>query len=147
MEITTCCFLRTVCLLIFVWLISLTNVTVDKTIKLWKICAKSFYESRAVNSYRNDKQILFPIIRSDQSQRFEECDEKLLSEKVEYLQAVNKRTFANAHAYHINSLSVNNDQESFISSDDLRINLWKLENCDVTFSKYFFFVAMILLQS
>jgi len=114
---------------------------------LWKICAKSFYESRAVNSYRNDKQILFPIIRSDQSQRFEECDEKLLSEKVEYLQAVNKRTFANAHAYHINSLSVNNDQESFISSDDLRINLWKLENCDVTFSKYFFFVAMILLQS
>ena len=35
--------------------------------------------------------------------------------------------YANAHAYHINSVSVNCDGETFISSDDLRVNLWNLE--------------------
>lgn len=40
--------------------------------------------------------------------------------------AVPRRTYANAHAYHINSISVNSDGETFISSDDLRINLWNL---------------------
>jgi len=38
------------------------------------------------------------------------------------LQAV----FPNGHMYHINSLSVNSDGETFLSSDDLRINLWHL---------------------
>ena len=38
-----------------------------------------------------------------------------------------RRTYSNAHAYHINSLSVNCDGETFLSSDDLRINLWHLE--------------------
>jgi len=37
-----------------------------------------------------------------------------------------KRIYANAHAYHINSISVNSDEETFISADDLRINLWNL---------------------
>ena len=40
--------------------------------------------------------------------------------------AVPRKTYANAHAYHINSISVNSDGETFISSDDLRINLWNL---------------------
>lgn len=38
-----------------------------------------------------------------------------------------KRVYANAHTYHINSISVNSDQETFLSADDLRINLWHLE--------------------
>ncbi len=38
-----------------------------------------------------------------------------------------KRVYANAHTYHINSISVNSDQETFLSADDLRINLWNLE--------------------
>ncbi len=37
-----------------------------------------------------------------------------------------KKIYANAHAYHINSISVNSDEETFISADDLRINLWNL---------------------
>ncbi|KAH8055157.1 hypothetical protein JL722_8585 [Aureococcus anophagefferens] len=37
------------------------------------------------------------------------------------------RCYANAHAYHINSVSVNSDGEHFASADDLRINLWNLE--------------------
>ncbi|CAH8541105.1 unnamed protein product [Heterobilharzia americana] len=45
-----------------------------------------------------------------------------------------KRIFANAHAYLINSLSVNSDQETFLSADDLRINLWNLEITDQSFN-------------
>jgi hypothetical protein len=45
-----------------------------------------------------------------------------------------RRTFGNAHTYHINSISVNSDQETFLSADDLRINLWSLERSDQSFN-------------
>jgi WD40 repeat protein len=45
-----------------------------------------------------------------------------------------KRVFANAHAYHINSISVNSDDETFISADDLRVNLWNLGVNDQSFN-------------
>ena len=45
-----------------------------------------------------------------------------------------RRTYANAHAYHINSISVNSDGETFISSDDLRINLWNLNIQEQSFN-------------
>ena len=48
--------------------------------------------------------------------------------------AVPRRTYANAHAYHINSISVNSDGETFVSSDDLRINLWNLNIQDQSFN-------------
>lgn len=48
--------------------------------------------------------------------------------------AVPRRVYANAHAYHINSISVNSDGETFISSDDLRINLWNLNIQDQSFN-------------
>ena len=41
-----------------------------------------------------------------------------------------RRTYANAHAYHINSLSVNSDGMTYISADDLRINLWHSDISD-----------------
>ena len=43
-----------------------------------------------------------------------------------------RRKFGNAHAYHINSLSVNSDCETYISADDLRVNLWHLERGDAS---------------
>lgn len=45
-----------------------------------------------------------------------------------------KKIYANAHAYHINSISVNSDEETFISADDLRINLWNLGIADQSFN-------------
>ena len=50
------------------------------------------------------------------------------------VEASPRRTFANAHTYHINSISVNSDQETYMSADDLRINLWHLEITDQSFS-------------
>ena len=51
------------------------------------------------------------------------------------VEAVPKRIFANAHTYHINSISLNSDQETFMSADDLRINLWHNEITNQSFSK------------
>ena len=39
-----------------------------------------------------------------------------------------RKKFRGCHSYNINSLSVAPDGECFLSSDDLRINLWNLEN-------------------
>lgn len=68
------------------------------------------------------------------------------------VEASPRRVFANAHTYHINSVSVNSDNETYLSADDLRINLWHLEITDRSFSIlecsvptrgfiYFFFLA------
>lgn len=50
------------------------------------------------------------------------------------VEASPRRIFANAHTYHINSISVNSDQETYLSADDLRINLWHLEITDQSFN-------------
>lgn len=46
------------------------------------------------------------------------------------VEASPRRIFANAHTYHINSISINSDQETYLSADDLRINLWHMEVTD-----------------
>jgi len=48
--------------------------------------------------------------------------------------ATPKRTFANAHSYHINSLALNSDGETFMSCDDLRLNLWNLRRSTTCFN-------------
>jgi len=57
-----------------------------------------------------------------------------------------RRVFANAHTYHINSISVNSDQETYLSADDLRINLWNLEITDQSFSKLCYFLLLSVVQ-
>jgi serine/threonine-protein phosphatase 2A regulatory subunit B len=51
--------------------------------------------------------------------------------------AIPRKIYANAHAYHINSISVNSDGETFLSADDLRVNLWNLNIADQSFSALF----------
>ncbi|KAL0187278.1 hypothetical protein M9458_018948, partial [Cirrhinus mrigala] len=50
------------------------------------------------------------------------------------VEASPRRVYANAHTYHINSISVNSDNETYLSADDLRINLWHLDFTDRSFS-------------
>ncbi|OVA20756.1 Protein phosphatase 2A [Macleaya cordata] len=38
-----------------------------------------------------------------------------------------RRVYGHAHDYNLNSISNNSDGETFVSADDLRINLWNLE--------------------
>lgn len=42
--------------------------------------------------------------------------------------ATPRRIYGNAHAYQIHSISSNSDGETFLSGDDLRINLWHTEH-------------------
>ncbi|KAF9685212.1 hypothetical protein SADUNF_Sadunf03G0031100 [Salix dunnii] len=55
------------------------------------------------------------------------CDETSLMARC-------RRVYAHAHDYHINSISNNSDGETFISADDLRINLWNLEISNQSFN-------------
>ncbi|KII62135.1 Serine/threonine-protein phosphatase 2A 55 kDa regulatory subunit B delta isoform [Thelohanellus kitauei] len=68
----------------------------------------------------------------DGSQRFLSRESSLSSSPVHDGKC--KKVFSNAHHYNIHSVSVCSDQEYFISSDDLRINLWSLERNDTCFT-------------
>ena len=46
----------------------------------------------------------------------------------EGFEGVEKRQFKNCHQYNINSLSSSSDGETFLSADDLRVNLWNIDN-------------------
>lgn len=46
-----------------------------------------------------------------------------------------RNVFADAHTYHINSLSCCMDGQTFLSADDLRIYWWHLDRSDTCFSK------------
>ncbi|RYP23964.1 hypothetical protein DL765_000850 [Monosporascus sp. GIB2] len=116
--------------------------TNDKTIKLWKVFEKSL-KVVAENNLSHD---VTPATTTGagggaprpipQSHFKNASDLKLprLTHHDTVVAAVPRRTYANAHAYHINSISVNSDGETFISSDDLRINLWNLNIQDQSFN-------------
>ncbi|KAL9588809.1 MAG: hypothetical protein Q9203_002379 [Teloschistes exilis] len=116
--------------------------TNDKTIKLWKVFEKSL-KVVAENNLSHD---LTPggalgggggPPRPNPSFQFRDASSLKLPRLTHHdtvVAAVPRRTYANAHAYHINSISVNSDGETFISSDDLRINLWNLNIQDQSFN-------------
>ena len=96
----------------------------DKTVKLWKVSERQ-------------KQAVGYNLR-DESGDMIEMEPHLIVPHYEpmelMIEASPKKVFANAHMYHINSISVNNDNETYLSADDLRINLWHLEITDRSFS-------------
>jgi len=116
--------------------------TNDKTIKLWKVFEKSL-KVVAENNLSHD---LTPggalgggggAPRPNPNVHFRDASSLKLPRLTHHdtvVAAVPRRNYANAHAYHINSISVNSDGETFISSDDLRINLWNLNIQDQSFN-------------
>ena len=48
-------------------------------------------------------------------------------------EATPKRVYSNAHTYHIHSVGLSSDECTFLSADDLRINLWSIARNDETF--------------
>jgi serine/threonine-protein phosphatase 2A regulatory subunit B len=114
--------------------------TVDKTIKLWKVGPKKEFVNSAVSSYRANGTLTFPRrvvspCSSPVRSNGEEVEAPPSPVQATPLHAMAKRTFANAHSYHINSLAMNSDGQTFASADDLRINWWDLERNDTSFSK------------
>ncbi|THV72554.1 MgPP2Aregb1, protein phosphatase regulatory beta sub-unit 1 [Aureobasidium pullulans] len=116
--------------------------TNDKTIKLWKV----FEKSLKVVAENNLSQDLTPAgaggavgggpVRAPNKHFRSTADLSFprMTHHDTVIAAVPRRVYANAHAYHINSISVNSDGETYISSDDLRINLWNLNIQDQSFN-------------
>lgn len=100
--------------------------TNDKTIKLWKVSERDKrvegYNTKEDSGVQRDPNLItalrVPAIKPMELM----------------VEASPRRIFANAHTYHINSISVNSDQETYLSADDLRINLWNLEITDQSFN-------------
>lgn len=114
--------------------------TNDKTIKLWKIYEKNvklvsennLSEGLSAPRYAgvaNSGNGSAKAVLSLQNLRLPR-----LSQHDKIIAAAPKRIYSNAHTYHINSISVNSDQETFLSADDLRVNLWNLDIPDQSFN-------------
>ncbi|KAF1377304.1 hypothetical protein PFLUV_G00199340 [Perca fluviatilis] len=100
--------------------------TNDKTIKLWKISERD-KRPEGYNLKEEDGRYKDP--NTITSLRV-----PVLIPMDLMVEASPRRVFANAHTYHINSISVNSDDETYLSADDLRINLWHLEITDRSFN-------------
>lgn len=103
----------------------------DKTIKLWKV------------SERDKKFCGFNLIEDDGTDRDPSSVSSVRVPQVQpmelMVEASPRRIFSNAHTYHINSISINSDGETYISADDLRVNLWHLSITDQSYSILFCF--------
>lgn len=102
----------------------------DKTIKLWKVFDKSI-KIVASNNHHDEKQQPLPTPIEPSALRLPRMQ---IQDRI--VAAVPRKVYQNAHAYHVNSISINSDGETFISGDDLRINLWNLNISDRSFSEY-----------
>ena len=104
--------------------------TNDKTIKLWKVFEKKVHHVTDFNFPRRVSGSLPHALNSDTPSAIG----PVLALKLPQIIAVTSqvatkcmRVYANAHAYHINSISPNSDGTTFISADDLRVYLWDYE--------------------
>ncbi|KAF7300344.1 Protein phosphatase PP2A regulatory subunit B [Mycena chlorophos] len=101
--------------------------TNDKTIKLWKVFEKTLRMVSVTNHYDGARALPTPTSRANlRLPRTTQADRMIA--------AVPRKIYANAHAYHIHSVSVNSDMETYLSADDLRINLWNLGVHDQSFN-------------
>ncbi|KAG8380066.1 hypothetical protein BUALT_Bualt07G0154800 [Buddleja alternifolia] len=88
--------------------------------------ANGSHSDRSYNCLSNDlsfppggiSSLRLPVVTSSETSLLARC----------------RRVYAHAHDYHINSISNNSDGETFISADDLRINLWNLEISNQSFN-------------
>lgn len=85
--------------------------TNDRIIKLWKF------------DYRHHKQYTKASIGSDGQIQLPKAS--LVDEGYD---SIEKSQYRYCHNYNINFMSSSPDSECFISSDDLRVNLWHIEN-------------------
>ncbi|KAG0146441.1 hypothetical protein CROQUDRAFT_92748 [Cronartium quercuum f. sp. fusiforme G11] len=105
--------------------------TNDKTIKLWKVFEKSL---KVVAENNHISTTFQPILNSSQQQTLNELKLPRMAFHDTIIAAVPRKVYANAHAYHINSISINSDGETYMSADDLRINLWNLSISEQSFN-------------
>lgn len=100
---------------------------IDKTIKLWKVFERSLRVVAESNHHDGQRQLPPPLNPAALRLPRMQAQDSIVT-------AVPRKVYSNAHAYHINSISINSDGETYISADDLRVNLWNLNISDQSFS-------------
>ncbi len=106
--------------------------TNDKNIKLWKIYEKQI--RMVAENNLSDLQYNSGSSANSHNLSINSLHLPRLTLHDKIVAASPKRIYSNAHAYHINSISINSDAETFMSTDDLRINLWNLNIPDQSFN-------------
>ncbi|XP_022062143.1 protein phosphatase 2, regulatory subunit B, gamma a [Amphiprion ocellaris] len=100
--------------------------TNDKTIKLWKVSER---DKRPEGYNLKDEEGRLKDISTITSLQV-----PVLKPTDLMVEVRPRRVFANGHTYHVNSISVNSDGETYLSADDLRINMWHLGITDRSFN-------------
>jgi serine/threonine-protein phosphatase 2A regulatory subunit B len=118
------------CVGTFSYSLRFTSGLVDKTIKLWKVFEKSLRVVSESNMSDGQQALPPPALRQHLRLPRMQHQDNIIA-------AVPRKVYSNAHAYHIHSITVNSDQETYISADDLRVNLWNLNISDQSFSQFF----------
>ncbi|KAH8832762.1 WD40-repeat-containing domain protein [Flagelloscypha sp. PMI_526] len=101
--------------------------TNDKTIKLWKVFEKGLKVVAESNQFEGSRALPPPTAMHHLRLPRMSLQDNIIA-------AIPRKIYSNAHAYHIHSISVNSDQETYISADDLRINLWNLNISNQSFN-------------
>ncbi|TXG50243.1 hypothetical protein EZV62_022767 [Acer yangbiense] len=131
--------------------------TNDKTIKLWKVkdrkvkkvkemnpspyvssentllAERSFMSGQETPSFSNGYQLEWTEKVAKNMSPSQEVQTKIANNG-DAAHARCRKVYGHAHDFNINSISNNSDGETFISADDLRINLWNLEISDQCFN-------------
>ncbi|GLT83801.1 hypothetical protein SLE2022_020720 [Rubroshorea leprosula] len=100
--------------------------TNDKTIKLWKVKDRKVKKVKEMDLHQrifSENTLLAErSFRSEQHELHAKIDN---NEDTAYARC--RKVYGQAHDFNVNSISYNSDGETFLSADDLRINLWNLE--------------------
>lgn len=124
--------------------------TNDKTVKMWKISERQS-KVQGWNTQKGDEDAPYDSDSGlrNQSQEIMDTSDNIATNFSTRITRLNvpkvvpselciesypKKIFSNAHAYHINSISCNSDAMTFLSADDLRINVWNLETITSSFN-------------
>jgi serine/threonine-protein phosphatase 2A regulatory subunit B len=116
--------------------------TNDKTIKIWRVYEKQVTAVASLSiphsptspsssgdsrrSALSDSALRSIVPRCGKSPGAASLSVPKVERRGRVIRASPRRVFSNAHAYHINSISLNSDEETFLSADDLRVNMWNL---------------------
>ncbi|KAK2944609.1 putative Serine/threonine-protein phosphatase 2A 55 kDa regulatory subunit B delta [Blattamonas nauphoetae] len=102
--------------------------TNDKTVKLWKVSPHIPSSVGRGNSITDKTGRLIPgkTAASLRMPTLIKSDPTLISS--------NQTQYLNGHTYNINSVSLCTDDELFLTSDDLRVNLWNLDRPDTVYN-------------
>jgi len=87
----------------------------DRTIKLWSV---------------GEERVGSHLENTNREHGYDELRVPRLVGGAPQARARARATYAREHAYHVHSLSVCADGETFLSADDLRVNLWRLDVAD-----------------